>query len=409
MVTVNFLTVTKRGYIMVLNLSVRILLIATFLMNLGTFAVSTFLVIYLSNTLHFSAVQVGSVLTVLMMTSRVLPFFGGSYADRIGYSNAMMYGMIIRAVGFFSFSFAASFEWSIVAATLTGLGTAMYEPAVSAFFSQQDEKNRKRVFTFFNQSLNAGAILGPLVGGLLIQFGASLPFLFGSVLYLIISMLIFTYRDRFTVVTFATASIKNNITETLKDKPFLYFNCTMILFWVMFSQLTVMFPLMMYKITHSQADVSYVVTANAVCGLLIMFILRRLFEIHEPIVLIIRGMMIMATGLFFSWFFPDKWWLILCVILFTIGETLVLPASDIKVSHYSRGRASGTYFGLSKISFGIGASLGSFLGPILFEVEGWDGLPWLLVSIIGLSGSLLMAYLRKKENYSVHHLPANHS
>lgn len=392
---------------MIMNFSARILLFATFLMNLGTFAVYTFLAIYLSNILQFSALQVGSILTVLMLTSRILPFFCGSFADIIGYPNSMMYGMIVRALGFFSFSFASSFEGTIVSAALTGLGTALYEPAVGAFFSQQDEKEQKRLFTYFNQSLNAGAIVGPLAGGILIQIGASLPFLFGSVIYLIVSLLIFAYRRQLTVKTFSNNSIKNNMVNTLKDKSFLYFNFTMILFWVMYSQLTVMFPLMMYKITHSQADVSFLVTTNSVCGLLIMFLLRRLFEIHEPMILIIRGMIIMAVGLFFTWIFPDKWWLMFCVILFTIGETLVLPASDIKVSLYSRGKASGSYFGLSKISFGIGASIGSFFGPILFELDKWDGLPWLLISLLGLFGSLLMAYLKQKEIYPVHDSSAN--
>lgn len=240
--------------------------------------------------------------------------------------------------------------------------------------------------------------MGPLVGGLLIQLGASYLFLFGSAIYLIISLFIFIYRAQFTVKTDSTVSIKDNISQTIKNQPFMYFNCTMILFWIMYSQLTVMFPLMMYDITQSQADVSYMVTINAICGLLIMFLLRRLFEIHDPIILIIRGMIIMAIGLFFSWLILDKWWLLLCVILFTIGETLVLPASDIKISLYSKKGASGTYFGLSDISFGIGASVGSFLGPILFKLDEWKGFPWLFISAIGLLGSFLMMFLRKKES-----------
>lgn len=392
-----------------MNRSVRILLFATFLMNFGTFAVYTFLAIYLSNTLQFSAVQVGSVLTVLMITARVLPFFGGSFADKIGYARCMMYGMVIRALGFISFALTSSFEAVIVSAALTGLGTALYEPAVSAFFSGQDEKDKKRVFTYFNQALNAGAIVGPLAGGVLITFEATLPFLLGSVLYVLIAMLLFTYRTDLTVKIISSDSMKTNMINTLKDKPFLYFNITMVLFWIMYSQLTVMFPLMMYKITQSQADVSFLITANSICGLLIMFLLRRLFEVHEPMMLIIRGMIIMAIGLFSSWIFRDKWWLILCVIIFTIGETLVLPASDIKVSLYSEGKASGTYFGLSKISFGVGASIGSFFGPILFKLDQWEGLPWLLISIIGVIGAVLMMYLKRKERTAIDYSSAHHS
>ncbi|RFU62236.1 MFS transporter [Bacillus sp. V59.32b] len=381
---------------MSLNRPLQLLLVATFLMNLGTFAVFTFLAIYLSEHLEFTAIQVGTVLTVLMITSRVLPFFCGIIADKIGYSYSMMAGMTLRALGFICFSFSDSFIGSTLAAALTGLGTALYEPAVGALFSKQDEKIRKTGFTYYNQALNAGAIIGPLIGGLLIQVEPALPFLFGSLLYFIISVFIFIYRNQFEMPT-DTKSIQTNFTEVLKDKNFIYFNSIMVFFWFMYSQLTVMFPLAMFKITDSQADVSYVVTSNALCGLLVMFLLRRLFDAYEPLLLISRGMVVMATGLFFCWFFPDKWWVIFCVLIFTIGETLVLPSSDIKVAQYSNGSSAGTYFGLSKISFGIGASIGSFVGPLLLDINGWIGLPWMLVAVIGMSGALMMILLSKAE------------
>lgn len=378
---------------MSVNRSVQILLMATFFMNLGTFSVFTFLAIYLAKSLSFSPVQVGAVLTTLMVTSRVLPVFGGSLADKMGYSRAMVIGMAARGLGFLAFSFAESFSWAISAAALTGLGTALYEPAVSAFFSRQDEENRKRGFTYFNQALNAGAITGPLIGGLLIHYGAALPFLFGSFLYFLISIFLFLFRTQFMVEEGEPVSI--NVLKTMKDRPFMMFNGTMCLFWVMYSQLTIMYPLLMYRITQSQTDVSLVVTVNATSGLLIMFLIRRMFETKAPIPLIIKGMILMSSALAISWFLPDKWWLLLCVVLFTLGETFVLPAADIQVSQFSMGKGAGTYFGISKISFGVGASTGSFIGPVLFESGGWAGFPWMVVAAIGFTGALAMFLISK--------------
>ncbi|KZZ84698.1 MULTISPECIES: MFS transporter [Bacillaceae] len=381
---------------MKLNGPVQTLLAATFFMNLGTFAVFTFLAIYLSDQLSFPAIQVGTVLSVLMITSRVLPLFCGFLSDRIGYAVSMVMGMWIRTGGFFYFAIADSFVGTLIAAALTGLGTALYEPAVGAVFSRQEESIRKKGFTYYNQALNAGAILGPLAGGSLMQGNPDWPFLFGGSLYFLIGLMLFLNRHSFKVQT--DSAVAKGFLKVFKDRPFLAFNGTMLFFWFMYSQLTILFPLIMFDVTQSKADVSYVVTVNAICGLLLMFLIRSLFEKHAPIVLIQRGMLIMASGLFLCWAVGDKWWILLCVMIFTIGETLVLPASDIKVAEYANNGLTGAYFGLSKISFGIGASAGSFAGPVLMGLQGWDGIPWLVVSAAGVMGSMLTFVLIRGED-----------
>lgn len=62
-------------------------------MSFGYFAVYAFLAIYLLTFLHFSAVQVGTVLTVMTITSRIIPLFSGLIADKIGYIIMMIAGL----------------------------------------------------------------------------------------------------------------------------------------------------------------------------------------------------------------------------------------------------------------------------------------------------------------------------
>ncbi|WP_026677387.1 hypothetical protein [Fictibacillus gelatini] len=61
------------------------------------------------------------------------------------------------------------------------------------------------------------------------------------------------------------------------------------------------------------------------------------------------------------------------------------------------------------MSFGIGASAGSFFGLILFGLDGWAGFPWLVVSLMGASGSILTAHLKRKERCRQYYSAANHS
>ncbi len=88
---------------------IRFMLISSFFMSFGYFAVYAFLAIYLLTFLHFSAVQVGTVLTVMTITSRVIPLFSGLIADKIGYIIMMIAGLFLRGIGFIALGICSDF------------------------------------------------------------------------------------------------------------------------------------------------------------------------------------------------------------------------------------------------------------------------------------------------------------
>lgn len=80
---------------------IRIILISSFFMSFGYFAVYAFLAIYLTNFLHFSALQVGTILTIIIITSRMIPFLSGIIADKFGYMIMMIAGLLLRGGWFY--------------------------------------------------------------------------------------------------------------------------------------------------------------------------------------------------------------------------------------------------------------------------------------------------------------------
>ena len=112
-------------------------------MSFGYFAVYAFLAIYLLTFLHFSAVQVGTVLTVMTITSRVIPLFSGLIADKIGYIIMMIAGLFLRGIGFIALGICSDFYTISISSALIGFGTAFYEPAARAIFGSQPAHLRK--------------------------------------------------------------------------------------------------------------------------------------------------------------------------------------------------------------------------------------------------------------------------
>ncbi|KYD25624.1 MDR family MFS transporter [Geobacillus icigianus] len=374
-----------------LSFSVRLLLISAFLMNTGSFMIVPFLAVYLSKDLHFNAWQVGTVLTVSLVMSRVFPFIAGVIGDRTSHMLTLILGIVLRGCGYLGFAMFSGFGLLTISSAFIGLGGALYDPSVLSIFSSQPEELRKRTFTYLNQFLNAGAILGPLIGGVLILWNPSFPFCLAGSLFIIIALMIFSLRSRYPSST-KSKNILQNIQEVLKHKQFILFTLVMVLFWMMFSQLTVSIPIYAFDISKSEQWVSYIFTVNGVTGILAMFALRKKFMMQAPLSMIRKGLLLMSIAFCLLPAVPSIVWLMVCILIFTIGETFILPASDMAIADYSNGKSPGSYFGFFDFSWALGGAIGNYLGVWLshFELR-WGG--WLIFGVTGLISAILIKLL----------------
>lgn len=240
---------------------IRFMLISSFFMSFGYFAVYAFLAIYLLTFLHFSAVQVGTVLTVMTITSRIIPLFSGLIADKIGYIIMMIAGLFLRGIGFIALGICSDFYTISISSALIGFGTAFYEPAARAIFGSQPAHTRKNLFTYLNLSFNCGAIMGPIAGGFLLLLDPIYAFSLTGSLMLIFAFIFYLLKDHFQVTTENT-SITLGIQAILQNKSFLLFSFIMIFFYIMFTQLTVALPLHMKNISNSNQLATLVITIN---------------------------------------------------------------------------------------------------------------------------------------------------
>jgi POT family proton-dependent oligopeptide transporter len=123
------------------------------------------------------------------------PVIGGWIADRfIGQRNAVVAGAVLMSAGHLAMAFDQSF---LAALALLILGSGLLKGNIAAqvgtLYAIDDETNRVRAYTIFQTGINAGAVLGPIVCGLLAQlygwhtgFGAAALFIvIGLVTYLI--------------------------------------------------------------------------------------------------------------------------------------------------------------------------------------------------------------------------------
>jgi len=99
------------------------------------------------------------------------PVFGGMIADRwIGRRTAVLLGAVLMSAGHIAMAFDVSF---LLALTLLVVGCGLLKGNISAqvggLYGEDDGEGRTRGFAIFSMGINVGAVVGPLLVGLLAQ------------------------------------------------------------------------------------------------------------------------------------------------------------------------------------------------------------------------------------------------
>ncbi|MFE1442247.1 MFS transporter [Streptomyces sp. NPDC058739] len=151
--------------------AVRLLLVNQFGVNTGFYLLVPYLATHLTDDLGLSAAVVGLVLGLRNLSQQGLFLIGGSAADRLGARGVIVAGCALRTVGFALFALGDALPVLIAASVLSGLAGALFNPAVRTYVAREAGERRTEAFALFQVFATAGALLGPLLGTLLLLGG----------------------------------------------------------------------------------------------------------------------------------------------------------------------------------------------------------------------------------------------
>src|SRR6266853_998643 len=115
------------------------------------------------------------------------PLLGGMIADRwIGQRNAVVIGALSMSAGHIAMGFDQSFLLALLLLVIgSGFLKGNISAQVGALYPSEDEARRTRGFVIFSTAINVGAVIGPLLCGLIAQvdgwhygFGIAAIFMF---------------------------------------------------------------------------------------------------------------------------------------------------------------------------------------------------------------------------------------
>lgn len=325
-----------------------------------------FLAVRLQRDFGLGPATIGALIGIGPLLGAAVAPLAGSVSDRIGRKNVLVVALFSVSLALTGLGLAQSVITFAVAHILSAVAGAVYEPVSRALMSDASpEKLRLRVFSRRYLAINLGWAAGPMIG---VAIGASFAtlFMFAGLVHAFFAVAIAcAVPSRSNNKDCQEASSPNvnwrNLASAFRDARLLFFVGGSTLLLAVHGQWSI--TLSQYLGMTFEDGVrlfALLVTTNAatvvVASTPARFVIERIGarnSVALGCILFLTGEVGFATSSAFEG-------LVISMIVFTLGEVLVVPAEYMLVDGIANDRNRGTYFGAHSL-----ATVGNFLGPLL--------------------------------------------
>ncbi len=316
----------------------------------------------------------------------------------------MLAALYVWALVFCGFASGENPLFFLLLSVLGGLCRSFYEPVSQALMADLTEPDRRlRVFSLRYLCVNVGVAAGPLIGAYLAIRGDALPFIVTSAVYLAYAVSL-----QAMLAYFGIKQVEEQPKEPVtfrqiwhvvrRDVALRFFLLGGILLSIGYSQMTV--TLSQYVAAEVADGVrlfAVLMSTNALAVVALQYPLTRWTEKRSPFSSIAAGICFYALGLV-GFAVSFNWTLfIISMVVFTLGEILTFPASNLLIDRLAPAGMRGAYFGTQSFT-----SLGHFLGPALggFLLAGYGG-PIMFVTVAGITLFSILFYWSGQRHYEL--------
>ncbi|QUQ65417.1 MFS transporter [Kutzneria sp. CA-103260] len=375
----------------------RDLILATLVIGLSTtatFMILPLLAIFLVDSRGMPVQLAGLSITTLVLTQRGGSFISGIASDRYSPRRMMVLGFALCALGYGALTMAGGVPLVMVAMAIAGVGGALFLPASKAVLAQYSEKFGRKVFVLRTTATNAGASVGPLLGGVLYrEFDVALGI--SSALFLVCLSLCASLRPVRRLGD-SSLGVFERASAVLKNRRMIVLMTTSVGFWICFSQFTLTVPLYASESFDTKGMVGLLTTLNAVVIIALQYPLLAptMKRVDSMGRLLGVGMAIMAVAFFALVWVRGTPGLLLFTVLFSLAELVVAPCLDAAAQEAAPREQQAAYLGFISVGWAVGAVAGNLIGIELFSIGGALGghaVSWLFCGAVALTSACVFA------------------
>ena len=370
------------------------LLVDNMLVVLGFFVVFPLISVHFVDQLGWAALTVGIALGLRQLIQQGLGMFGGAIADRFGAKPLVVTGMLMRAAGFACMALAQE-PWVLwLACLLSGLGGTLFDPPRSALVVKLvPARERGRFFSLLMMQDSAGAVIGALIGSWLLAWDFRFVCWVGAGVFVAAALFNFWWLPAWRISTERIA-MRAGLQRVWQDKRFRLYVFTLTGYYILAVQVMLMLPVMVNQIAGTPAAVKWMYAIEALLSLSLLYPLARWsekrFRLEQRLM---TGLFLMSFSLLPVGLASTLPALFMLIALFYLGSIIAEPARETLSASLASSRARGSYMGFSRLGLALGGMVGYSGGGWMFDLGqqlALPGLPWILLSAIGLATLLAL-------------------
>jgi len=350
----------------------------------------SFLAIKLQQSFGLGPAAIGALLGIGPLVGAVAAPFAGSLSDSVGRRTMLTLTLLFMALALIGMGLAETVIAFCIAQIVAAVALAIYEPISRALMSDVcPQALRLKYFSWRYTATNAGWAIGPLIG---IAAGAASTTLFiiAGAVYVAFAValhLLHVPIHRSDDVPQATAPVPllESLSAAIRDPRLAFFVGGGTLLMAVYGQWSAtLAPYLTSHVAGGMEIYAYLVSINGAAVLIGNPFARRFIERAGALNGLMIGCILFALGEIGFMSAAGFWGLAVSMVVFTIGEILVVPCEYTLVDGISNDRNRGSYFGAHSFST-VGNFIGPTLGGAMLGAFGGAGMFLLFAGFAGLS------------------------
>ncbi|PYB72916.1 MFS transporter [Pseudomonas sp. LB-090624] len=372
--------------------TVRLLLTTTFTLTVARALTLPYLVVYLADNFQLPISQIGLLIGGALIVASLLSLYGGHLVDTLSNHTLVSASTLLFALAFIGAVASRSALPFFFCLVLINLALAVVDIAAKAgFCALLPVGERAEVFAIKYTLSNVGYAAGPLLGVAMLELNDHVPFLASALLGLAMCLAYWRLGDRSLQASAPdkpAAGFGQVALGLMRDRRLVCFTVGGVMSAVVFGQFTAylsQYLVVTSNPTQAARLIGYLVTTNAVTVIALQYLIGRRISRQRLMPWLLAGMGLFIAGLLgFALAGSVLAWC-LAMLVFTLGEIIVIPAEYMFIDLIAPEHLRGVYYGAQNLS-----NLGAALGPVLVGfalVHLWPGAVfYLLILSVILAG-----------------------